>query len=126
MWDLARATIRHRAAGFVGVFVAVLAASALITALGVLFESGLRAGVPPQRYAAATVIIGGNQAFPLEEDIDPHYTERVPVPADTVDAVARVSGVDTAVGDVSVAAAVRDQPVVGHGWGSATLPVHHQ
>lgn len=121
MWDLAFATIRQRTAGFVGVFIAVLSASALVTALGVLFESGLRAGVPPQRYAAATVIVGGNQAFPVAEDIDPHYSERVPLPANTVDAVAKVSGVDRAIEDVSVEAVVGAQPVVGHGWSSAAL-----
>lgn len=121
MWTIAMATIRRRTAGFVGVFIAVLAASALVTALGVLFESGLRAGVPPQRYAAATVIVGGNQAYPLAEDIDPFYSERVPLPASAVDATRGVSGVDNAVGDVSVETAVGGQPAVGHGWSSAAL-----
>jgi putative ABC transport system permease protein len=121
MWNLALATIRQRTAGFVGVFIAVLAASALVTALGVLFESGLRSGVPPQRYAAASVIVGGNQAFPLEEDIDPHYSERVPLPANTVDTVSHVSGVDKAVPDLSVETSINGAPAVGHGWSSAAL-----
>jgi putative ABC transport system permease protein len=123
VWDIARATIRQRKAGFVAVFVAVLCASTLVTALGVLLESSLRAGVPPQRYAAAAVVVGGPQALPLAEDIDPYFGERVPLPAEAVGKIAAVSGVDRAVGDVSVPLNVVSVggPVVGHGWGSAVL-----
>jgi putative ABC transport system permease protein len=123
MWDIARATIRQRKAGFVAVFVAVLCASTLVTALGVLLESGLRAGVPPQRYAAAAVVVGGAQALPLAENIDPYFGERVPLPAEAVGRIAAVSGVDRAVGDVSVPLNVVSVggPVVGHGWSSAVL-----
>jgi putative ABC transport system permease protein len=123
MWDIARATIRQRKAGFVAVFVAVLCGSTLVTALGVLLESGLRAGVPPQRYAAAAVVVGGAQALPLAEDIDPYFGERVPLPAEAVGKIAAVPGVDRAVGDVSVPLDVVSAggPVVGHGWGSAVL-----
>jgi putative ABC transport system permease protein len=45
MLEHAKATIRHRKGPFVGMFVAVLCAAALVTALGVLFESGLRCPV---------------------------------------------------------------------------------
>jgi putative ABC transport system permease protein len=123
VWDIALATIRQRKAGFVGVFVAVLCGSALVTALGVLFESGLRAGVPPQRYAAAAVVVGGAQAFPLAEDIDPHFGERVPLPAEAVGKIAAVPDVDRAVGDVSVPVDLVSVggPAVGHGWSSAAL-----
>jgi hypothetical protein len=102
VWDIALATVRQRKAGFVAVFVAVLCGSTLLTALGVLFESGLRAGVPPQRYAGAAVVVGGAQALPLAEDIDPHFSERVPLPAEAVGKIAAVPDVDRAVGDVSV------------------------
>lgn len=123
VWDVALATIRQRKAGFAAVFVAVLGGSTLVTALGVLLESGLRAGVPPQRYAAAAVVVGGAQAFPLAEDIDPYFSERVPLPASAVGKIAAVAGAGRAVGDVSVP--VELVPVggsaVGHGWSSAAL-----
>jgi putative ABC transport system permease protein len=121
--DIAVATIRQRKAGFVGVFVAVLCGSTLVTALGVLFESGLRAGVPPQRYAAAAVVVGGAQTLPLAEDIDPYFGGRVPLAAEAVGKIAAVPGVERAVGDVSVPVELVSVggPVGGHGWGSAAL-----
>jgi putative ABC transport system permease protein len=123
VWDIALTTIRQRKAGFVAVFVAVLCGSTLVTALGVLFESGLRAGVPPQRYAAAAVVVGGAQALPLAEDIDPYFSERVPLPAEVVGRIAAVSGVERTVGDISVPVDVvsLSGSVVGHGWSSAAL-----
>jgi putative ABC transport system permease protein len=123
MWDVALATIRQRKAGFVAVFVAVLCGSALVTAFGVLLESGLRAGVPPQRYAAAAVVVGGAQALALAEDIDPYFGERVPLAAEAVGRIAAVPGVDRAVGDVSVPVDLVSVggSAVGHGWSSAAL-----
>lgn len=123
VWDIALATIRQRKAGFVAVFVAVLCGSTLVTAFGVLFESSLRAGVPPQRYAAAAVVIGGAQTLPLAEDVDPFFGERVPLAAEAVGTIAAVPGVERAVGDVNVPVdlvSVRGS-AVGHGWSSAAL-----
>lgn len=121
MWELAKATIRHRKGPFVGMFVAVLCASALVTALGVLFESGLRSGVPPQRYAGAAVVVGAPQSMPVVEDLDQPFSERVPLRAELVDRVADVPGVARAVGDVTVPVAVGGAPAAGHGWSSAAL-----
>ncbi len=61
MFALAWKTIRARRTELAAAFVAVFAGSALITASGVLLESGLRSGVPPQRYAAAAVVITAEQ-----------------------------------------------------------------
>lgn len=121
MFDHARATIRHRKGPFVGVFVAVLAAAALLTALGVLFESGLRSGVPPQRYAGAPVVVGAPQAIPVVEDIDQPYSERVPLPVDTLEKVAAVPGVAKTIGDVTVPVTIDGVPAGAHGWSSAEL-----
>ncbi|HEX6355756.1 FtsX-like permease family protein [Actinophytocola sp.] len=121
MLDHAKATIRHRKGPFVGMFVAVLCAAALVTALGVLFESGLRAGVPPQRYAGAAVVLGARQSIPVEEDIDQPFSERVPLPVDVVDRVAEVPGVAKAVGDLTVPVTVGGQQVAAHGWSAAAL-----
>ncbi|TDV53870.1 ABC transporter permease [Actinophytocola oryzae] len=121
MFEHARATIRHRKGPFVGMFVAVLAAAALVTALGVLFESGLRSGVPPQRFAGVPVVVGAQQALPVEEDIDLPFSERVPLPVDVVAKVGAVAGVERAIGDTAVAVTIGGRPVAGHGWGTAAL-----
>ncbi len=131
MKSLAIATIRHRKSGFVGMFVAVLCAATLLTALGVLLESGLRSGVAPQRYAGAAVVVGAQQALPVVEDIDVPFSERVPLPAETVGRIADVVGVDRAIGDRSVLVTllaggqpvpgVADRPVEGYGWSAAAL-----
>jgi putative ABC transport system permease protein len=119
--DHAKATIRHRKGPFVGVFVAVCCAAALLTALGVLFESGLRAGVPPQRYAGAAVVVTARQSIAVAEDLDQPFSERVPLPAATVDRIAGVPGVAAAVGDVTVPVTLDGLPVAGHGWAAAVL-----
>lgn len=122
MRHLTLASIRHRAGSFVAVFVAVACASALLTALGVLFESGLRAGVAPQRYAGAPVVVGGAQTLPVVEDLDLPFAERVPLPAGAVARVAAVAGVDRAVGETSVPVTVEAVPGVrGLGWSSSVL-----
>lgn len=121
MLDHAKATIRHRKGPFVGMFVAVLAAAALVTALGVLFESGLRAGVPPQRFAGAPVVVGAQQSMPVQEDIDQPFSERVPLPADVVDKVAAVPGVAKAIGDRTIAVTIDGRPVAAHGWDATPL-----
>jgi len=51
MFSLALSLIRNHKAGLAGVFVAVLFGSAVLTACGVLIDSGLRGGYPPERYA---------------------------------------------------------------------------
>ncbi|SEF10102.1 putative ABC transport system permease protein [Jiangella alba] len=127
--DIARKTIKGRKAGFIGAFLAVLLASVLVTSLGVLVESGIRGGLPPQRYAGADVVVSGVQALPVVEDTDIALPERVRLPADAVDAVADVPGVAEAAGDVNVpvsvvadgAVADLSRPVVGHGWSAAAL-----
>jgi putative ABC transport system permease protein len=119
--ELALASVRHRKAGFAGVFVAVLAASILVTALGVLVESGLRGGVAPQRYAGADVVVAANQAIPVPEDVDLPLAERVRLPAGVVDEVRAVPGVESAVGDLTVPASLEDVPVLAHDWAAATV-----
>lgn len=122
--DIAWATIKNHKASFTGVFVAVFLASTLVTALGVLMESGLRGGLAPERYTGAGVVVAGQQTVPVVEDLDPHLSERVRLPADVVDEVADVPGVEEAVGDVSVplgVAGAGNVPVHGHGWSSAVL-----
>ncbi|WP_193608012.1 ABC transporter permease [Nocardioides lijunqiniae] len=122
MWGLAYAGIRRHRGGFVGVFVAVLLASTLMTGLGVLMESGLRGGVPPERYASADVMVGGRQSLPVEEDLAVPFAERVTLPEEAVEEIAALPGVERAVADVSVPLGTADdRRVDAHGWGSAVL-----
>jgi putative ABC transport system permease protein len=130
--SLAWSTIRGNRGGFVGSFGAIVAGSAVITACGILLMSGLGAGVTPERYSGAAVVVGAEQSFRLDESSEVRYPERVTLPAAAVAAVAAVPGVRSAVGDVNVEVGVlgRDGaavggpdgfPVLGHGWSAAVL-----
>ncbi|GLU49545.1 ABC transporter permease [Nocardiopsis ansamitocini] len=129
--SIAWKTLRARKAAFVGAFVALLGGSAVLTASGVLLESGLRSSVAPERYAGASLVVAADQTLRLP-GADFTVRERLPEPvtldagtAATIDALA---GVDRAIGDYRVAVAVRSTgstdapaPASGHGWDSAGL-----
>ncbi|MFC4120485.1 ABC transporter permease [Nonomuraea zeae] len=130
--SLAWSTIKGRKGGFVAAFIAVMFGSAVLTASGILLETGLSSGVPAERYRAAAVVVGASQFFPVEEDIDPRYAERVRLPAARAEEVRRVRGVRAAVGDVSFPASLvlgggrvlggpGGVPLLGHGWPAAAL-----
>lgn len=126
--SLAWSTIRGRKGGFAAVLVAVAVGSAVITACGMLLQTGVSSGVPAERYHQADVVVGGYQAMPVEGDTDPRFSERVRLPADTVEKVAAVEGVESAAGDISVRMTVlkngsmlNGPPVYGHGWSAAVL-----
>ena len=132
MLSLAFSLIRGHKAGLVGVFVAVLFGSAILTACGILVDSGVRGGFPPERYAAASVVVGASQSLAVPGSMSQPYSERVPVPAGWVSEIRRVPGVKTAVGDVSVSvglvtgsgkflAGTSEKPILAHGWSSAVL-----
>ncbi|GAB3957697.1 hypothetical protein GCM10029978_000910 [Actinoallomurus acanthiterrae] len=133
MLDLAWKMIRAHRGGLVGTFVALLGASALITACGIILQSGLSPGVAPQRYAGAAVVVGGPANVAVTRNGKTKHkplTERATLPVVLVDRVAQVRGVRTAIGDVSFPAEVIDrhgEPVtagdgsLGHGWASAAL-----
>ncbi|TWP50785.1 ABC transporter permease [Lentzea tibetensis] len=125
MFSLALSTIRARRGGFAAAFVALFLGAAVITASGVLLESGLRSGVTAERYAAASVVVGGKQELDEAQGPSTPFAERVPVPAGLADRVARVPGVRAAVEDRSIEVDVvppnGDVPVYAHGWSSAGL-----
>src|SRR5919106_890140 len=54
-------TIAARRAGFVGAFLALMCAAALITACGTLLETGLRGTISTERYAATPVVVSADQ-----------------------------------------------------------------
>ncbi|WP_432586619.1 FtsX-like permease family protein [Streptomyces sp. HD1123-B1] len=118
MLRLAWQTVRGRMSGFAGSLVALSFALTLITACGVLMESALRATTPPERYAAAPVVVGG-------QPLIPHGTR-------LATALEKVPGVRAAVPDVSFPVTASDRsgavlsarwggPSLGHSWESARL-----
>ncbi len=58
---LARAAVRFKPAAFAGTFVALLMSALIVSACGILLETGVRAAVPPQRYAKAPVVAAADQ-----------------------------------------------------------------
>ncbi|ANZ40981.1 ABC transporter permease [Lentzea guizhouensis] len=132
MLTLAWQTVKARTSGFIGAFVAVLCGTALVAACGILMESGLRGGVPTQRYAATDVVVSGDRIVrPPGGDVlaFEHASEQPPVSAELVAKVRAVPGVRDAVAEQTFPATVvgpdgqvlADKPSFGHNWGSAVL-----
>jgi putative ABC transport system permease protein len=122
---LALAGLRHRAAAFVAVFLAVLLGSALVVACGGLFETAIRLSAQPQRLAGAPLVVTGPAGFKLpdEESETVAYAERSSVPLSAVGEIARVRGVAAAVPDISFPAVLPGEStaLAGHAWTSARL-----
>ncbi|MFB7368363.1 FtsX-like permease family protein [Streptomyces sp. NPDC056222] len=138
LW-LTLATLRARKGGFFGTFIALLIGSAVLSVCGILLESGLRSDVPPQRYAAADVIVSGRQqadmpvdgeAAPAPAPMKPTLVERVPVRAELAPKLRALRGVRAVVADIGVPAHIVEpdgaplaggtQPL-GHNWSSTEL-----
>ncbi|WP_214319577.1 FtsX-like permease family protein [Nonomuraea sediminis] len=121
MISFALKTLRHRKAAFAGAFVALLCAAALVTACGMLLDTGLRGTVAPERYAGAPVIVAGDQFVRQTKDSGKQkakpLSERRWIPASVAGEVQRVPGVTKVVTEVSF----RFAGFTGHGWESAAL-----
>lgn len=126
--------VRMAARGVAALFAiacATLVGAALVTATGVLAESGLASHLPAGRLGGADVVISANQTYRPAGDLPIALPERATVAADLVDRLARLPGVTAAVGDLSFPAAlidgtgrvvpVDDPRVAGHGWSSTVL-----
>ncbi|WP_033292940.1 ABC transporter permease [Amycolatopsis jejuensis] len=132
MLSLAWQTIRTRLGGFIGAFIAILFGTALVAGCGILMDSGLRAGVPTQRYADAAVVVGGVQTIkpPSGDALTfEKLSEQATLPADLVGKLAGLPGVRAAVGEQNFPAYVvgrdgqllADVPSLGHNWDAAAL-----
>ncbi|OKJ72101.1 FtsX-like permease family protein [Streptomyces sp. CB02460] len=135
-------TIRHRKAGFLGAFLALMCAAALVTACGTLLETGLRGRIATERYAATPLIVSadqnvhrttvkhkGNGKTKTKHKAKP-VAERAWLPAATADRLRRLPGVRTVVPELTFLAqplglpahgADDDVPFHGHAWSSAPL-----
>ncbi|WP_207913934.1 ABC transporter permease [Micromonospora sp. KC213] len=121
MMSFAWKTLRHRKAGFAGAFVALLCAAALVTACGMLLETGLRGSVAPERYAGTPVIVAGDQYARMTKKSGKEkakiLSERRWISASLAEEIGRIPGVTKVVTEVTF-------PYAGftaHGWESAAL-----
>ncbi|MCJ0869258.1 ABC transporter permease [Streptomyces sp. AP-93] len=138
-------TVRDRKAGFLGAFLALLCAAALVTACGTLLETGLRGTIATERYAGAPVVVSADQNVHTttvkvkkkgdEQKVKTKHkakpvAERAWLPAATVDTVRAVPGVERAVPELTFQAAPLTRggpggegakPSYGHAWSSAAL-----
>jgi putative ABC transport system permease protein len=132
---LALQTMPSRLSGFVGAFVALSFAVAIVAACGILVESGARAHVPVGRYAGSPVVVAAKQTVTVDVDGEvetEHVPEQVRIPAALARRLAAVEGVRAVVPDRSLPTTVATLggrvlsppdggTVRGHGWSSAVL-----
>jgi putative ABC transport system permease protein len=132
---LALRTLPSRLPGFVGAFVALTIAVAIVTAAGILVESGARAKVPVERYAAAPLIVAADQTIAVNVDGEVESElapEQVRLPAALAGRLAAVEGVGSVIPDRSIPATVATaggrvlsapdgEAVLAHGWSSGEL-----
>ncbi|MDK0524944.1 FtsX-like permease family protein [Streptomyces sp. ML-6] len=136
-------TLKARKGGFIGAFLALFCAAALVTACGILLETGLRGTIATERYAAAPVIVGADQnvhqttikkkkgKVKQKHKAKP-LAERVWLPEKTLQTLAALPGVRKAVPETNFPAhavgpqgrivpGIDNKPSYGHAWSSAEL-----
>ncbi|MGW3656875.1 FtsX-like permease family protein [Streptomyces sp. NPDC005151] len=125
---LARAAVRFKPSSFVGTFVALLMAAAIVSACGILLETGLRASVPADRYAKAPVVVAADQKIHMtvgsgdaEENSDVLVPDTARLPESLVAKAASAPGAAAAIGDVTYSVRQDNTLLTAHGWGSTAL-----
>ncbi|MCD9199106.1 FtsX-like permease family protein [Aeromicrobium wangtongii] len=131
MITIALRMARHRITSLIAVACAVLGGAALVTATGVLAESGLSSHAPLGRLAGADIVVTAQQSVPVPEDLDAALPERRRIDSSVADDLAGVPGVRRAVADVSFPASLLgrddrpvdlgDPAVAAHNWSAAHL-----
>ncbi|MET8688166.1 FtsX-like permease family protein [Streptomyces sp. NPDC004732] len=125
---LARAAVRFKPAAFAGTFVALMMASLIVAACGILLETGIRASVPPERYAGAPVVAAADQSIHFvtgsgdseSEDATP-LPDQARIDNSLVAKAGSVPGARTAVPDVTFPVKSGGKDVTAHGWGSTAF-----
>ncbi|MEU3742886.1 FtsX-like permease family protein [Streptomyces sp. NPDC032198] len=133
-------TVRDRKGGFLGAFLALMCAAALITACGTLLETGLRGTIRTERYAAAPVVVSADQNVhrttvkhkkgktKVKHKAKP-IAERAWLSDDIARKLKGVPGVGKVVPELTflaqpltpAAGDLADKPAYGHAWESAAL-----
>ncbi|MFD3839615.1 ABC transporter permease [Streptomyces sp. NPDC058642] len=126
---LARAAVRFRPSAFAGTFVALAMAALIVSACGILLETGIRAEVPPGRYANAPVVAAADQRAHYGEgdsaDSEP-LPDRARLDAALVTKAAEAPGARTAVADVTFpVTGPRGTAVTAHNWSSTAFTGEH-
>ncbi|MGW5738060.1 MULTISPECIES: FtsX-like permease family protein [Streptomyces] len=140
MMRYALQTVRDRKGGFLGAFLALMCAAALITACGTLLETGLRGTIQTERYAATPVIVSADQNVhqttvkhkkgktKVKHKAKP-IAERAWLPADIAHRLKGVPGVGDVIPELTflvqpltpATGDPADKPSYGHAWESAAL-----
>ncbi len=133
------ATLRHRPAPLLGVYIALLAAASMVTWAFSIGNAASTSTLPTERLAGATVVVIGDPTVSLTTGSGyAASTTQLPltsyrrVPADLATALRALPGVRTAVAERSIplALVLRDgrvvtgtgtEPTTGEGWQSAVL-----
>ncbi|MER5468507.1 ABC transporter permease [Streptomyces sp. NPDC002685] len=133
-------TVRARKGGFLGAFLALMCAAALITACGTLLETGLRGTIRTEHYAAAPVVVSADQNVhqttvkhkkgktEVKHKAKP-VAERAWLADDLAARLRRIPGVARVVPELTFlaqpltpnASVEKDRPAYGHSWASAAL-----
>lgn len=133
-------TVRDRKGGFLGAFLALMCAAALITACGTLLETGLRGTIQTERYAAAPVVVSADQNVhqttvkhkkgktKVKHKAKP-IAERAWLKADIARKLKGLPEVGKVVPELTFLAVplapsagdLTDKPTYGHAWESAAL-----
>jgi putative ABC transport system permease protein len=134
MLRLATEMARHRITALLAVACAVLGAAVLLTATGVLAESGLRSHLPAGRLGGADVLVSADQSVHRPGDLPLALPERATIPASLTAELAGIPGVTAVAADISFPAGLvdargrvvplADARTAGHGWSSTELLDH--
>ncbi|MFD5799141.1 ABC transporter permease [Streptomyces diastatochromogenes] len=122
---LARAALRFKPSTFVGTFIALALAAMIVAACGILLETGVRAKVPPHRYAHAPIIAAADQRARLahadDGDSQP-VPDRARLDASLIAKAATAPGARTAVADVTFPVrGPHGTPYTAHNWASTAF-----
>lgn len=132
MLPFAVATLRHRKGGFIGALIALFCAAALVTGCGTLLTTGILGTVKPERFAAAPLVVTGDQNVHAVEikgkgkvkNKAKPVSDHVWVPAGLADRIRALPSVKSVAAEVLFAAYLPGGPTsdsFGHGWESASL-----
>ncbi|MFI6944395.1 ABC transporter permease [Streptomyces sp. NPDC050418] len=125
---LARAAVRFKPASFAGTFLALAMAALIVSACGILLETGVRASVPPERYAGAPVVAAADQQAHFvtgggdSRTDSPHpVPDRARLDNSLVAKAGSVPGARTAVADLTFPLQGEKGAVTAHNWGSTAF-----
>ncbi|MEV0908045.1 ABC transporter permease [Streptomyces hokutonensis] len=131
-------SVRARKAGFLGAFLSLMCAAALITACGTLLDTGLRGTIRTERYAASPVVVSADQYVhrttvkhkkgktKVKHKAKP-IAERAWLPESLETTLARTPGVARVTPELTFLAqpltpvGTGDRTAYGHSWDSAAL-----